>query len=155
MAAIIAIGQTKERPSTPTLSIPVDALGTDGVEPEVGDDVEHSFKGRVKSIRGDMATIEVTALDGEPVEGSPEEESEESPEEESSEEESEGSSNPGPRGRRSNPGPNIPGLPPAAAGGANPLAAALGAPRAKARRQTAAMGAALRRRARGKPIPLM
>jgi len=84
MAAIIAIG-VKEKPAKPTMSLPVDALSADGAEPEVGDEVEHSIKGTIASIKGDMATVNLTALDGQPIEGSPEEEASESPEEEQSE----------------------------------------------------------------------
>jgi hypothetical protein len=171
MAAIIAIGVPKEKPAKPTMSLPLDALSTDGAEPEVGDQVEHSIKGTISAIKGDMATIKLTALDGQPIEGAPEEEAGESPEEEQTEEGSEGEGeseptakssknpgNPGPprgRGRRAGPPINIPGLPPAATAVGNPLAAALGAPRARARAQTAALGAGLRRRARGQPVPLM
>jgi hypothetical protein len=165
MAAIIAIGVPKEKPAKPTMSLPLDALSTDGAEPEVGDEVEHSIRGTISTIKGDMATIKLTALDGQPIEGAPEEEAGESPEEEQTEEsEGEGEpatkgsknpGNPGPRGRRAGPPINIPGLPPAAAAVGSPLAAALGAPRARARAQTAALGAGLRRRARGQPIPLM
>jgi hypothetical protein len=139
MAAIIAIGQTKEKPSAPTLSVPVDALETDGVPPEKGDEIEHSIKGTVTAIKGDMATIRITAIDGSPIEGSPEEEAGESPEEESAEEGGE-SENPG----SPNPGP-----------ASNPLAAALRPPRARAKAATAALGSALRRGARGRPMPLM
>ena len=144
MAAIIAIGQTKEKPTVPTLTLPLDALSGDGgVEPEVGDEVEHSFKGKVTKISGETATIRVSALDGQPVEGSPEEEAGETPEEESAEEESEsgGKKNPG------NPGP--------LGAASNPLAAALAPKRARSRAQTAAIGAALRKKARGMPMPLM
>jgi hypothetical protein len=167
MAAIIAV-LGKEKPVAPTMTLPADALETDGVAPEKGDEVEHSFRGTVTKVTGDMVTVKLTALDGKPIEGAPEEEAGESPEEEQSEEsEGEGESatkgsknpgNPGPprvRGRRAGPPINIPGLPPAAAAVGNPLAAALGAPRARARAQTAALGAGLRRRARGQPIPLM
>src|SRR5215831_5472688 len=134
MAAIIAIGVPKEKPSAPTLTLPVDALSTDGAEPEKGDEVEHSFKGTISAIKGDMATIRVTALDGQPVEGSPEEEATESPEEEQGEEGS------------SNPGPALPAgiVPPAEAKA-----------RAKSKAATAALGAGLRKRARGRPMPLM
>ena len=142
MAAIIAIGTAKEKPVTPTLTLPVDALEVDGAEPEVGDEVEHSFKCKVTKISGDTATTKVTAIDGAPVEGSPEEEAGESPEEESAEEgsEGEGSSNPG----RSNPGPGVLAMAP-------PLSPA----RMRSRAQTAAIGAALRRRAKGMPVPMM
>ena len=141
MAAIIAIGTAKEKPVTPTLTLPVDALEVDGAEPEVGDEVEHSFKGKVTKISGDSATIKVTAIDGAPVEGSPEEEAGESPEEESAEEGSESeSSNPG----RSNPGPGVLAMAPA-----------LSPARMRSRAQTAAIGAALRRRAKGMPVPMM
>jgi hypothetical protein len=151
MAAIIAIGVPKEKPSTPTLTLPLDALSSDGEEPTKGDEVEHSFKGTIASIKGDMATIRVTALDGQPVEGSPEEEAGESPEEESGEEEEE-SSSPSGKSPKSNPGNP----------GANPFAGMMGMvppaearARARARASTAALGAGLRKRARGRPIPLM
>lgn len=142
MAAIIAIGQTKEKPVAPTMTLPADAVSQDGVAPEVGDQIEHSVKGRVTKVKGDNVTISVTAIDGSPVEGSAQEEKTESPEEESAEE--------GPSGASPNPGPANP-LGPAG----NPLAAIVKPPRAKARAATAALGAALRRRARGAPVPLM
>jgi hypothetical protein len=169
MAAIIAV-LGKEKPVSPTMTLPADALETDGVAPEKGDEVEHSFRGTVTKVTGDMVTVKLSALDGKPIEGAPEEEAGESPEEEQSEEsegegegegEPSGSKNPGnpgpprSRGRRAGPPINIPGLPPAATAVGNPLAAALGAPRARARAQTAALGAGLRKRARGQPIPLM
>jgi hypothetical protein len=167
MAAIIAV-LGKEKPVAPIMTLPADALETDGVAPEKGDEVEHSFRGTVTKVTGDMVTVKLTALDGQPIEGAPEEEAGESPEEEQSEEESEGEGEPATKGSKNpgNPGPsrgrgrrgppiNIPGLPPAAAAVGSPLAAALGAPRARARAQTAALGAGLRRRARGQPIPLM
>src|SRR5262252_5547731 len=123
MAAIIAVGVPKEKPTTPTLTLPVDALSSDGAEPEKGDEVEHSFKGTITAIKGDMATIRVSELDGQAIEGSPEEEASESPQEESAEEEGEGSSNPGPAG----PAPIVP---PAEAKA-----------RAKSKAATAALGA--------------
>lgn len=147
MAAIIAITPAKEKPVSPTMTLPVDALETDGVEPEVGDEIEHSIKGKVTKISGDTATISITALDGAPVEGSQSEEAGESPEEESAEE---GSENPGNSKNPGNPGPPNPG--PLAG---NPLAALVRPARARSRAQTAAIGAALRRRARGAPVPLM
>jgi hypothetical protein len=158
MAAIIAV-LGKEKPVAPTMTLPVDALSQDGAEPEKGDEIEHSIRGTIASIKGDMATIKLTALDGKPIEGSPEEEQSESPEEEQSEEEEEGSENPGPsnpgpvRGRRAGAPINIPGLPPAAVA-RNPLAAPIGA-RAKARAATQALGTSLRRRAKGMPLPLL
>ena len=127
------------------MTLPLDALSGDGgVEPEVGDEVEHSFKGKVTKISGETATIRVSALDGQPVEGSPEEESEETPEEESAEEEGESSS--GGKKNPGNPGP---------LGAGNPLAAALAPARIRSRAQTAAIGAALRKKARGRPFPMM
>ena len=142
MAAIIAIGQTKEKPVAPTMTLPVDAVSQDGVAPEKGDEIEHSVKGTVTKVSGDTVTIKVTSIDGSPVEGSPAEEAAESPQEESAEE--------GPSGASPNPGPVNP-LGPAG----NPLARALAPARARSRAQTAAIGAALRRRARGAAIPLM
>jgi hypothetical protein len=144
MAAIIAIGSAKEKPTAPTLTLPLDALSTDGVEPEVGDEIEHSIKGKVTKISGETATVALTELDGSPIEGSAAEEAAESPEEESSEEESEGA--PSSKKNPGNPGP---------LGAGNPLMAALAPARARSRAQTKAIGAALRKRARGQPLPLM
>jgi hypothetical protein len=142
MAAIIAIGSAKEKPTAPTLTLPLDALSADGVEPEVGDEIEHSIKGKVTKISGETATVQLTELDGSPIEGSPAEEAGESPEEEAGEEESEG----GGASSKGNPGPLSSG---------NPLAGALGPARARSRAQTKAIGAALRKRARNQPLPLM
>ena len=155
MAAIIAITKAKEKPAAPTLTLPLDALSADGVEPEVGDTVEHSIKGTVKSIKGDNAVISVTALDGQPVEGSPAEEAGESPEEEASEEECEGGGGPAGGGPSGAGGPTRRDLAAMQLGAANPLAAAAQVGRAKQRAATAALGNALRRRARGAPMPMM
>jgi hypothetical protein len=155
MAAIIAI-TAKEKPGKPTLTLPLDALSTDGAEPEVGDEIEHSIKGTITSIKGDTATISVKSLDGAPVEGSPEEEAAESPEEEQSEEENEGSSNPGKSNPgKSNPGPGMPGMP---AMPTMPPAAMMRPPSpigSKQRAATRALGASLRSRARGRPLPML
>jgi hypothetical protein len=140
MAAIIAIGAPKEKPQVATMTLPLDAISMDGAEPEVGDEVSHSITGKVTRISGDMATIRVTALDGQPVEGSPEEEAGESPEEETSEEGAE-------TGAGAPSGPAPPGVP--------PELAALMAGRTKARASTAAMGRGLRKRAKGRPMPMM
>jgi hypothetical protein len=145
MAAIIAIGAPKpEKPQAATMTLPLDAISMDGAEPEVGDEVSHSITGKVTRISGDMATIRVTELDGAPVEGSPEEEAGESPEEEAGEE---GAESGGPSGS----GPGGPAPPP----GVPPELAALMAGRSKARAATAAMGRGLRKRARGRPMPMM
>jgi hypothetical protein len=133
MPAIIAIGQAKEKPATPSLTLPLDSLSVDGTEPEVGDEIEHSIKGRVTKITGDSATIRVTALDGEPVEGSPAEEGAESPEEEASEQESESSKSPTGEPAGPPPGPS----------------------RGADKALIAAMGRSLRKRAKGRPMPMM
>jgi hypothetical protein len=106
-----------------TATVPVNSLAQDGVPPEEGDKISAQIEGTVKSVDGNEATVSIDSINGEPVA----EEAGESPEEEASEGE----------------GNNTPG---GGAGGGGPTAPA-------SRAATAGLGAALRKGARGRPMP--
>jgi hypothetical protein len=129
-----------------TCKVPVNSLSEDGVAPEVGDSVDYSVKGTVKSVSGGQATVDIDSVNGEPVG----EEASESPEEESTEEEGEEGTGGGP------PGANAP--PTSGAGGITPglPAVAPGMPRRKrfSIPGLAGMGARLRQGARTNPMPM-
>jgi hypothetical protein len=59
----------------------VDQLSEDGVPPEEGDEISCSIDGTVQDISGGMATVKITAINGEPVGAESEEGSEEEGEE--------------------------------------------------------------------------
>ena len=68
MAALIGISlKPKDGDESASATVPLDLLGEDGVPPEEGDDVSFSVDGTVKSIDGENATIDITAINGEPV----------------------------------------------------------------------------------------
>ena len=147
--ATIAIGISPKAGGGVTTQVPVNALAEDGVPPEEGDSVSFSVEGKVQSVEGGTATVEIDSINGEPVG----EEASESPEEEAAEgpEDNEGSDNPG-----SNPGPSDnPGNP----GPAAPAKVAIGvAPMGLARNRldragTAAIRNKLLKGARGRPLP--
>jgi hypothetical protein len=75
MATIIGISAKPKDDGTYTCKVPMDSLEQDGTPPEVGDDVSYSVDGTVQSIDGDDATVEIKAINGEPVSETPEEES--------------------------------------------------------------------------------
>jgi hypothetical protein len=144
--AAIGITVSPKDTGTYTCKIPVNSLSEDGVPPEVGDSVDYSVKGTVKSVSGGQATVDIDSVNGEPVG----EEASESPEEESTEEEGqEGAGGGAPGG----------GPPTSGAGGITPglPAVAPGMPRRK--RFTipglAAMGNKLRTGARRNPMPMV
>ncbi len=49
------------------IAVPLSSLSVDGTPPAVGDEVELTAKGRVVSIDGDKAMIEVTTINDVPV----------------------------------------------------------------------------------------
>jgi hypothetical protein len=131
MAALIGVAATKG--GGYICKVPLDLLAQDGVPPEQGDDVSYSVEGTVKSVDAEDATVSITSVNGEPVA--------ESPSDEAAEDDT-GEGNPG------NPGGSTGGPPPpppaggAAIGKVGPISPG-----------TAALGAALRKRAKGKPMP--
>jgi len=156
--ATIAIGISPKAGGGYSADVPVNALQEDGVPPEEGDKVSFSVDATVKSVSGGTATIEIDAINGEPVS----EEAAESPEEESQEE-----------GQESAP-PGAGGGPSGAASGADGIGRPLGgAPARPAARMltskgvrpplgglvtptgetTSALGARLKKAARGRAMP--
>lgn len=79
--ATIAIGISPKAGGGATTQVPVNALAEDGVPPEEGDSVSFSVEGKVQSVSGNMATVSIDSINGEPVG----EESSESSEEEAAE----------------------------------------------------------------------
>ncbi len=111
-----------------TCKVPLDLLSESGVPPEKGDQVSYSVDGTVQSTDAEDATVKITSVNGQPVA--------ESPAEETAEDQGEGGAQPG-------------GQTPVAAGGRGgfpPRGAALSP-------QTLALGAALRKKARGQAMP--
>jgi len=157
--ATIAIGISPKAGGGYSADVPVNALQEDGVPPEEGDKVSFSVDATVKSVSGGTATLDIDAINGEPVS----EEAAESPEEESQEEGQEGAAPPGAGG-----GPS------GAASGADGIGRPLGgAPARPAARMltskgarpplgglitptgetTGALGARLKKAARGRAMP--
>ena len=81
----IAIGVSPKAGGGYTAKVPVNSLEQDGVPPEEGDKVSFSVDATVQSVSGGTAAIELDAINGEPVS----EEAAESPEEEQGEEQEE------------------------------------------------------------------
>jgi hypothetical protein len=133
-----------------TAKIPLDLLAQDGVPPEQGDDVSFSVDATVKSVDADDATVSITSVNGEPVSGSGADDESTEPDEDEA--------TPAPGG--STGGPPQPGGQAGGASGAGgkgwPVKAAVVAPVRPVgpiSPQTAAIGAALRKRAKGQPMP--
>jgi len=103
--ATIAIGISPKAGGGYSADVPVNALQEDGVPPEEGDKVSFSVDATVKSVSGRTATLDITAINGEPVS----EEAAESPEEESQEEGQEGAP-PGAGGGPSGPASGADGI---------------------------------------------
>ena len=147
--ATIAIGISKKPGGTYTCEVPLAALSEDGVPPEEGDTVQYSVEGKVQSVSGDTATVEIDTVNGEPVG----EEGSESPEEEGAEPES-GTENPG--GGGATPSPPNPGPNPASKAGLAPMGPAPAASPIRSRLDRAGtnlMRAKLMKGARGRPMP--
>ena len=123
-----------------TAKIPLDLLAQDGVPPEQGDSISCSIDATVKSVDAEDATVSITSVNGEPVD--------ESASDEATEDQ-------GDQGGPPQPGGQAGGA--SGAGGKGwPAKAAVVAPVRPVgpiSPQTAALGAALRKRAKGQPMP--
>jgi len=143
--ATVSIGVSKD-PATGTYScqVPLAALSGGGVPPEEGDSVQYSVEGKVQSVSGNTATVEIDTVNGEPVG----EEGSESPEEEGAEPET---------GSGAGAGVGAPPTP-VAANGPNSPGLGLGPPGLTPKRRAnmagiRAMGAKLRAGAKGRSMP--
>lgn len=137
MAALIGVAATK---GGYICKVPLDLLAQDGVPPEQGDDVSYSVEGTVQTVDAEDATVKITSVNGEPVD--------ESASDEASEDQ-------GDQGGPPQPGGQAGGASGAGGKGWPPVAAVKG-PRgsvAAISPETAALGAALRKRAKGQPMP--
>jgi hypothetical protein len=117
--------------------VPLDLLAQDGVPPEEGDNVSYSVEGTVQSVDAEDATVKITSVNGEPVDESPAEETAED------------------QGVPSG-GPPQPGGQAGGASGAGGRGFAVKGPRGSAAAispETLALGAALKKKARGQPMP--
>ena len=138
MAALI--GVVSKGAGGYTAKIPLDLLAQDGVPPEQGDDVSFSVDATVKSVDAEDATVSITSVNGEPVN--------ESPADEAAEDQGDQSVGAG--------GPPQPGGQAGGASGAGGRGFAVKGPRGSAAAispETLALGAALRKKARGQPMP--
>ena len=140
MAAIIGVSV---KPSSSTATIPLDLLAQDGVPPEEGDDVSFSVDATVKSVSGSNAVVSIQAVNGEPVSGGDDDSA--GPDDEDQ----------GDQGGPPQPGGQAGGLSGAGGrGGPMPRRAPAGVPLGGALSpSTLALGAALRKKARGQPLP--
>jgi hypothetical protein len=136
MAALI--GVVSKGAGGYTAKIPLDLLAQDGVPPEQGDDVSFSVDATVKSVDAEDATVSITSVNGEPVN--------ESPADEASEDEGDTGGGPpqpgGQAGGMSGAGGKGWPMKGAAVGRVSPISPA-----------TLAMGNALRKKAKGQPLP--
>jgi hypothetical protein len=112
-----------------TCRVPLDLLAQDGVPPEKGDQVSYSVDGTVQSVDAEDAVVKITSVNGQPVA--------ESPAEETAEDQGGPPQPGGQAGGAAGAGGR--GFPPRAVGAISPA--------------TAALGAALRKKARGQPMP--
>jgi hypothetical protein len=147
MAALVGV---KASPSSSTATIPIDLLAQDGVPPEQGDTVNFSVDATVKSVDGDNATVSITAVNGEPVD--------DSSAEESTEDEDQDQGAAAPPGGPPQPGGQAGGSSGAGGRGWPAKGAAIGGiapvrPVGPISPSTLAMGAALRKKAKGQPLP--
>ena len=134
MAAIIGVSAS---PSSSTATIPIDLLAQDGVPPEEGDQVSFSVDASVKSVSGSNATVSITAVNGEPVGGGGDDDSA-GPDDEDQ----------GDQGGPPQPGGQAGGMSGAGGrGGPMPRVAGPISP------STLALGAALKKKAKGQPLP--
>ena len=140
MAAIIGVSV---KPSSSTATIPLDLLAQDGVPPEEGDDVSFSVDATVKSVSGSNAVVSIQSVNGEPVSGGDDDSA--GPDDEDQ----------GDQGGPPQPGGQAGGASGAGGrGGPMPRRAPAGVPLGGALSpSTLALGAALRKKARGQPLP--
>ena len=116
-----------------TAKIPLDLLSQDGVPPEQGDSVSFSCDATVKSVDAEDATVSIQSVNGEPVN--------ESASDEASEDQ-------GDQGGPPQPGGQAGGMSGAGGrGGPMPRVAGPISP------STLALGAALKKKAKGQPLP--
>jgi hypothetical protein len=133
MAAIIGVVSPKSGGGY-TAKIPLDLLSQDGVPPEQGDSVDFSVSATVSSVDAEDATVKITAVNGEPVDESASDEATED----------QGDTEGGPP----QPGGQAGGMS-GAGGRGGPLPRVAG-PISPA---TLALGAALKKKAKGQPLP--
>ena len=140
MAAIIGVSV---KPSSSTATIPLDLLAQDGVPPEEGDDVSFSVDATVKSVSGSNAVVSIQSVNGEPVSGGDDDSA--GPDDEDQ----------GDQGGPPQPGGQAGGASGAGGrGGPMPRRAPAGVPLGGALSpSTLALGSALRKKARGQPLP--
>jgi hypothetical protein len=130
MAALI--GVVSKGSGGYTAKIPLDLLAQDGVPPEQGDDVSFSVEATVKSVDAEDATVSIQSVNGEPVN--------ESPSDEAAEDQGEASGGPPQPGGQAGGASGAGGRGwPARTGAISPA--------------TLALGAALKKKARGQPLP--
>ena len=130
MAALI--GVVSKGSGGYTAKIPLDLLSQDGVPPEQGDSVSFSVDATVSSVDAEDATVKITAVNGEPVD--------ESPTDEAAEDQGEDTGGP------PQPGGQAGGM--SGAGGRGwPTKGGAISP------ATLALGNALKKKARGQPLP--
>jgi hypothetical protein len=136
MAALIGV---VSKPSGGyTAKIPLDLLAQDGVPPEQGDSVDFSVSATVKSVDAEDATVSITAVNGEPVNESA---SDEAAEDDGGADDAGGPPQPGGQaGGASGAGGRGGPMPKGVVAG--PISPA-----------TLALGAALKKKARGQPLP--
>ena len=137
MAAIIGVVSPKSGGGY-TAKIPLDLLSQDGVPPEQGDSVDFSVSATVSSVDAEDATVKITAVNGEPVD--------ESASDEASEDDS--GDGGGAAGGPPQPGGQAGGL--SGAGGRGGPMPRVAGPISPA---TLALGAALKKKAKGQPLP--
>lgn len=136
MAAIIGVSAS---PSSSTATIPIDLLAQDGVPPEEGDQVSFSVDASVKSVSGSNATVSITAVNGEPVSGGDDDSA--GPDDEDQ----------GDQGGPPQPGGQAGGMS-GAGGRGGPMPKGIPLPGALSP-STLALGAALKKKAKGQPLP--
>ena len=137
MAAIIGV---VSKPSGSTATIPIDLLSQDGVPPEQGDSVSFSVDATVKSVSGDNATVSIQAVNGEPVNGGGDDSGAEDQEPDDDD-----------TGGPPQPGGQAGGMSGAGGrGGPMPRGVPLGGALSPS---TLALGAALKKKAKGQPLP--
>jgi hypothetical protein len=130
MAALI--GVVSKGAGGYTAKIPLDLLAQDGVPPEQGDSVSFSVDATVKSVDAEDATVSITSVNGEPVN--------ESPADEAAEDQGEDTGGPPQPGGQAGGASGAGGRGwPARTGPISPA--------------TLALGAALKKKAKGQPLP--
>ena len=137
MAALVGVKPTSS--GSYTAKIPLDLLAQDGVPPEQGDTVSFSVDATVSSVDAEDATVKITSVNGEPV-------AESAADETAEDQGDQGAQGPPQPGGQTpvaaSKGVALPGAAGVAPGVRGPLSPA-----------TLALGAALKKKARGQPMP--